>query len=165
MKGRTGIGVLAGAVVLGLLLHVGMTSKPAVPVARISTRASPTAGIPSSVARETPTTSSISARHQPVFRALTDRKEISQQDRHLRTGQAAHQLRQEHHSRPAYQHLPYRTDEVRIEITNLTSDGRVVLTVIPLGLNVNPRTAYRGFLARYHDQGSAYLAQFARYEK
>ncbi|HEY7891220.1 MAG TPA: hypothetical protein VIC05_03335 [Solirubrobacteraceae bacterium] len=89
---------------------------------------------------------------------------IGNQDRYFRTAKAREEARQEEHERPAYQHLPYRTDEVRIDIANVTSDGRVVLKVIPRGLNVNPRIAYKRFLERYRDSGSAYLAEYARYQ-
>jgi hypothetical protein len=92
------------------------------------------------------------------------RKEIEHQDTYLQSRQGRQRLHEEHTRQPAYQHLPYRTDEVRIEIVNVTSDGRVVLKVIPLGLNANPRTAYKHFLRRYHDPGNSYLPEYGRYQ-
>lgn len=102
--------------------------------------------------------------HPPVASATKSMDAIGNQDRYFRTAKAREEARQEEHERPAYQHLPYRTDEVRIDIANVTSDGRVVLKVIPRGLNVNPRIAYKRFLERYRDSGSAYLAEYARYQ-
>jgi hypothetical protein len=92
------------------------------------------------------------------------RRQIASQDTFQQTATGLKQLRGQQRAAPAYQHLPYRTDEVRIDIVNVTSDGRVVLEVSPLGLNVNPRLAYRHFLARYHDPGSDYLARYERYQ-
>ncbi len=162
MNNRTGKGVLAAALVLGLLLLVGLTSKPAGPSSPVRTATSPIGSDPARVLTGLPVGTPTSTSGAPL-RGRSDRKEIDQQDRYLRTGRAEHRLRQEYRGRPGYQHLPYRTEKVRIEITNVTSDGRIVLTIIPLGLNVNPRLGYRGFLARYHDPGSGYLPRFARY--
>jgi hypothetical protein len=94
----------------------------------------------------------------------TPRSEIQGQDRYYLTRQFRDYERRQQIARPAYQHLPYRTSQVRIDITNVTSDGRIVLTVTPLGPNVSPRAEYQAFLARYHDPGSAYLAVLARYD-
>jgi hypothetical protein len=93
----------------------------------------------------------------------TPRTEIQGQDRYNSTARFRDYERYQHLTRPAYQHLPYRTSQVRITITNVTSDGQVVLSVTPLSANVNPEAAYRAFLARYHDPGSAYLPLYARY--
>lgn len=93
----------------------------------------------------------------------TSRTEIQGQDRYNNTARFRSYERYQHLTRPAYQHLPYRTSQIRITITNVTSDGRVVLSVTPLNPNVNPQVAYRAFLARYHDPGSAYLPLYARY--
>lgn len=91
-------------------------------------------------------------------------KQIDRQDSYNNTRSLRLYIQRQQRERPAYQHLPYRTDEARIEITNVTSDGQIVLEVTPLGLNTNPHTAYRQFLRRYHDSGASYLAQYARYE-
>jgi hypothetical protein len=93
----------------------------------------------------------------------TPRTEIQGQDRYNNTARFRSYERYQHLTRPAYQHLPYRTSQVRITIINVTSDGRVVLSVTPLSANVNPQAAYRAFLARYHDPGSAYVPLYARY--
>jgi hypothetical protein len=90
--------------------------------------------------------------------------EIDKQDSYNNTQSFRRYIDQQQRERPAYQHLPYRGEEVHIEITNVTSDGRLELDVIPLGLNVNPRSAYARFLRRYHDPGRAYLAQYGRYQ-
>ncbi len=91
--------------------------------------------------------------------------EIQGQDRYNNTARFRGYERYQHLTRPAYQHLPYRTSQVRITITNVTSDGRVVLSVTPLDPNVNPQAAYRAFLARYHDPGTAYQPLYTRYEQ
>lgn len=158
--------VLAGSLTLGLLLIAGYISKPTGPGSPVDTHSSfkeSAVPVPRGATVQTPTTSASPPPHPPAMRGLANLKEINQQDRQMRTRRGERQLHGAGHSRPAYQHLPYRTDEVRIEITNVTSDGRVVLRVIPLGLNVNPRIAYTQFLHRYHDPGSAYVALFARY--
>ncbi len=93
----------------------------------------------------------------------TPRTEIQGQDRYNNTARFRGYERYQHLTRPAYQHLPYRTSRVRITITTVSSDGRVVLRVTPLSANVNPQAAYRAFLARYHDLGSAYMPLYARY--
>lgn len=92
------------------------------------------------------------------------RREINAQDSYNHTRAFTEYLHRQQLQRPAYQHLPYRNGEVSIQIINVTSDGRLVLGVIPLGLNVNPRTAYASFLARYHDSGRGYLAEYGRYQ-
>jgi len=89
--------------------------------------------------------------------------EIEGQDRYYSTGQFREYEQQQQITRPAYQHLPYRTGQVRIDITNVTSDGRIVLTVTPLGPGVSPRAEYERFLRRFHDSGYAYLPSYARY--
>jgi hypothetical protein len=102
--------------------------------------------------------STMSAPTQP-----TPRAQIEGQDRYYYTHRFRDYERQQQIARPAYQHLPYRTSQVRIDIANVTSDGRIVLTVTPLGPDVNPRAEYEKFLAHFHDPGSAYLARYARY--
>jgi hypothetical protein len=89
--------------------------------------------------------------------------EIQGQDHYYHTRRFHNYERRQQLARPAYQHLPYRTSEVRIDITNVTSDGRIVLSVTPLGPNVSPRAEYEKFLDHFHDPGSAYLARYARY--
>jgi hypothetical protein len=89
--------------------------------------------------------------------------EIQRQDRYYSSSRFRDYERQQQIARPAFQHLPYRTSQVRIDITNVTSDGRVVLTVTPLGPDVNPGAEYEKFLHHFHDPGSAYLASYARY--
>jgi hypothetical protein len=93
----------------------------------------------------------------------TPRAEIQGQDRYYNTRRFRDYEHQQQIARPAFQHLPYRTNQVRIDITNVTSDGRIVLTVTPLGPDVSPRAEYEKFLVRFHDPGSAYLASYARY--
>jgi hypothetical protein len=95
----------------------------------------------------------------------TPRTEIQGQDHYNFTRRFHAYERQQQLTRPAYQHLPYRTSNVRINITDVTSDGRIVLTVTPLSPNVSPKTEYQRFLARYHDPGAAYLPLFARFGK
>jgi hypothetical protein len=95
----------------------------------------------------------------------TSRPEIQGQDRYDHTIRFREYERQQRLTRPAYQHLPYRTSQVRIAITNVTSDGRLVLSVTPLSSNVSPQVEYRTFLARYHDPGSAYFPSYGRYGK
>lgn len=106
---------------------------------------------------------STAANPTPAPTQSTPRAEIQGQDRYYNTSRFRDYERQQQIARPAYQHLPYRTSQVRIDITNVTSDGRIVLTVTPLNPDVNPQAEYRAFLARYHDPGSAYLASYARY--
>jgi hypothetical protein len=89
--------------------------------------------------------------------------EIQGQDRYYLTRRFRNYERRQQLTRPAFQHLPYHTSQVRIEITNVTSNGRLVLTVTPLGPDVSPQTEYQKFLDRFHDPGSAYLANYARY--
>lgn len=89
--------------------------------------------------------------------------EIEGQDRYYGTDQFREYEQRQQIARPAYQHLPYRTGQVRIDITNVTSDGRIVLTITPLGLGVSPQAEYERFLRRFHDPGSAYLPRYARY--
>ena len=93
----------------------------------------------------------------------TPRKEIQGQDRYYNTRRFRDYERQQQIARPAYQHLPYRTSHVRIDITNVTSDGLIVLTITPLKPDVNRRAEYEKFLNHFHDPGSAYLASYARY--
>lgn len=99
----------------------------------------------------------------PAPASPTPPAEVQGQDRYYLTPQFRDYERRQQIARPAYQHLPYRTSQVRIDITNVTSDGRIVLTVTPLGPNVSPQAEYQAFLARYHDPGSAYLPSYARY--
>jgi hypothetical protein len=99
----------------------------------------------------------------PAPAPLASSAEVQGQDRYYLTRQFRDYARRQQITRPAYQHLPYRTSQIHIDITNVTSDGRIVLTVTPLGPNVNPRAEYKAFLARYHDPGSAYLAIFTRH--
>ena len=94
----------------------------------------------------------------------TPRAEIQGQDRYYNTHRFRDYERQQQLARPAYQHLPYRTSQVRIDITNVTSDGRLALTVTPLNPDVSPRAEYENFLAHFHDPGVAYLAVFVRYD-
>lgn len=94
----------------------------------------------------------------------TPRAEIQGQDRYFNTRRFRNYERQQQIARPAFQHLPYRTNQVRINITNVTSDGRIVLTVTPLGPDINPGAEYQKFLAHFHDPGVAYLAVFVRYD-
>jgi hypothetical protein len=89
--------------------------------------------------------------------------EIEGQDRYYSTDQFREYEQRQQITRPAYQHLPYRTGQVRIDITNVTSDGRIVLTVTPLGPGVSPQAEYERFLRRFHDPGTAYLPRYARY--
>ena len=93
----------------------------------------------------------------------TPQAEIQGQDHYYHTRRFRDYERQQQIARPAYQHLPYRTSQVRIGITDVTSDGRIVLTVTPLGPNVSPRAEYEQFLNHFHDPGLAYLASYARY--
>jgi hypothetical protein len=96
---------------------------------------------------------------------LTPRTEIQGQDHYNFTHRFHAYERRQQLTRPAYQHLPYRTSNVRIDITDVTSDGRIVLTVTPLSPNVSPKTEYQRLLVRYHDPGAAYLPLFARFGK
>lgn len=91
-------------------------------------------------------------------------RSINEQDSYLDTKRAQSRFSLEKRSSPGYQHLPYRNSEVSIEITNVTGYGRVLLTVIPRGLNVNPRIAYQRFLKQYRDSGSAYTPVYDRYQ-
>jgi hypothetical protein len=95
----------------------------------------------------------------------TPRSKVQGQDRYYHTIRFREYERQQRLTRPAYQHLPYRTSQVRIAITNVTSDGRLVLSVTPLGSNISPQVEYGTFLAHYHDPGSAYLPAYGRYGK
>lgn len=118
---------------------------------------------PSGTALEPEPGESAVANPIPAPTPLTSLSTVQGQDRYYYTRRFRNYERRQQIARPAYQHLPYRTSQVRIDITNVTSDGRVVLTVMPLGPDVNPRAEYQAFLARYHDPGSAYLAGYARY--
>jgi hypothetical protein len=91
-------------------------------------------------------------------------REVDGQDAYNHTRSFTEYMRRQQHERPAFAHLPFRDNEAQIQITNVTSDGRLVLQITPLGLNVNPRTAYERFLRRYHDPGGAYLAEYGRYQ-
>jgi hypothetical protein len=93
----------------------------------------------------------------------TPQNEIQGQDRYNNTPRFRDYEREQQLTRPGYQHLPYRTSHVHIDITNVTSDGRIVLSVTPLGPNVSPQFEYRKFLARYHDPGKDYLPLYGRY--
>jgi hypothetical protein len=168
MSNRAAIALSATGLLLGLLLLLGSSSKPSSQTSTGQTRPhikgtadAPLAQPPG--IRTPPSSTQTSPPHPVAFVPRANHRAIEQQDAYLRSAHGKRQLRQQKQLNPAYQHLPYRTDGVRIEITNVTSDGRVVLRVIPLGLNVNPRIAYTRFLHRYHDPGSAYLALFARY--
>lgn len=166
MRTWTIIAVLLVGLLVGLLLF-GSSSKPSShPRSDIAqAKQGQTAPTPSVSEPSAPRPSAVTTpRTAHKLRPHVDRKEIEQQDRELRGRNGERQLREEKHSRPAYQHLPYRTDGARIEITNITSDGRIVLKVIPLALNVNPHIVYREFLRRYHDSGSGYLAEYARFQ-
>lgn len=100
---------------------------------------------------------------QPAAAATHSHREIDEQDDYNGTRAFQRYIGRQQREHPAYQHLPYRTDQVLIEIANVTADGRVVLTVTPRTLQVNPRAAYRQFLRRYHDPGSFYVAQYGRF--
>jgi hypothetical protein len=165
---RALIGLWVAVALLGLLFLLrpsqkatgGSTTRLSKP--HLSLKTANTQTQPSSLeASESPATPSP---RPALFAEHENHREIRQQDSYLQTREGEHQLRQQARMNPAYRHLPYRSDQVRIEIVNVTSDGRLVLKVIPLGLNVNPRDAYRGFLARYHDLGNSYLAQYSRYQ-
>lgn len=90
-------------------------------------------------------------------------REVDGQDAYNHTRSFAEYMRRQQRERPAFAHLPFRDGEVQIQIANVTSDGRLVLQITPLGLNVNPRRAYEHFLRRYHDPGGDYLAEYVRY--
>ena len=121
----------------------------------------------SSVPSPAPSLASNEAETAPLRASIPSHtgREIDAQDSYNHTRSLAEYWHRQQLQRPAYQHLPYRNSEVSIQITNVTSDGRLVLDVAPLGLNVNPRTAYTSFLARYHDSGRAYLAEYGRYQQ
>lgn len=102
-------------------------------------------------------------RQPPPPTPSTPITEIQGQDRFYSTRRFREYERNQQITRPAYQHLPYRTNQVHIVIANVTSDGQIVLSVSPLGPNVNPQVEYGKFLARYHDPGSAYLPLYGRY--
>lgn len=152
--GKLALSILATLIVLLAIGNIATRShapRPAGPAHPSGMALAPEQG-QSTVADATP------APTQP-----TPLPEIQGQDRYYQTRRFHNYERQQQVARPAYQHLPYRTTEVRIDITSVTSDGRIVLTVTPLGANVSPRAEYQAFLARYHDPGSAYLPSYARY--
>jgi hypothetical protein len=150
--GKPALGILA--ILIALLVIGNSATRSRSPHSTEPARPSGTAPEPeqgeSTVASPTP--------------APTPLPEIQGQDRYYQTRRFRNYERQQQIARPAYQHLPYRTSQVRIDITNVTSDGRIVLTITPLGPDVNPRAEYGKFLDRFHDPGSAYLASYARYD-
>jgi hypothetical protein len=152
--GKLALGILA--TLIALLVIGNSATRSHSPHSTGSARPSGTALAPepgeSTVANRTPTP-----------RPPTPRAEIQGQDRYYNTRRFRNYERRQQIARPAFQHLPYRTGQVRIEITNVTSEGRIVLTITPLGPNVSPQAEYQAFLARYHDPGSAYLPSYARY--
>jgi hypothetical protein len=163
VKIRLVIAVSGIGVVLGLIAILASSSKPVPRVAANASqwRANTAERAPLAQPPRTPQSTGGKA---PALTHRSSLKQIDRQDSYNNTRSLRLYIQRQQHERPAYQHLPYRTDEARIEITNVTSDGRIVLEVTPLGLNTNPRTAYRRFLRRYHDSGASYLAQYARYE-
>lgn len=162
--GKLALTILASLIAMLAIANIATRShspRPARPAQSSDTPQAPeqvqtTAANP----RSTPSPAPVPAPAPP-----TPPAEVQGQDRYYLTRQFRDYERQQQITHPAYQHLPYRTGQVRIEITNVTSDGRIVLTVTPLSPNVNPQAEYQAFLARYHDPGSAYLAVFARYGK
>jgi hypothetical protein len=163
MRTRLVTALLATGIALGLLAILGSNSKR---VSRVVTNASQW---PANTAKRSPLaqpsrTPQLTRETAPAQPHRLSSKQIDRQDSYNNTRSLRLYIQHQQRERPAYQHLPYRTDEARIEIINVTSDGRIVLEVTPLGINANPRTAYRRFLRRYHDSGASYLAQYARYE-
>jgi hypothetical protein len=123
--------ILATLVVLLALGAIAKSSSPPHPVEPTH----PTWGAPAKTEPQPATVSPAS----PIPPA-----EIEGQDRYYSTGQFREYEQQQQITRPAYQHLPYRTGRVRIDITNVTSDGRIVLTVTPLGPGVSPEPNMNG---------------------
>ena len=152
--GRLALSILAALVVLLVIGNTATRSRS--PRATGPTQPSATV---LTLAQVQPTAASTT----PAPTQPTPRAEIRGQDSYYHTRRFRDYERQQQIVRPAYQHLPYRTSQVRIAITNITSDGRVVLTVTPLGPDVNPQAEYGKFLDHFHDSGVAYLARYARY--
>jgi hypothetical protein len=158
------LGVLG---VLILLLLIGNAAAPSHSHHRAAAHAAPPAGtgtqaiIASPVPSQTVTTPATPS--PPPSIPLPPHAEIQRQDRYNYSRRFRAYERRQQITRPAYQHLPYRTSHVRIDIANLTGDGRIILSVTPLSPNVSPQAEYRRFLTRYHDPGSVYLPVYARF--
>ena len=143
--------IIAAAIICGLSLSAPSRRQPA--------RAQ---SVGSQAPEEVPSGGEAAAQpaSQPAPRSA---REVEGQDAYNHTRSFAEYMRRQGRERPAFAHLPFRDGEAQIQIANVTSDGRLVLQITPLGLNVNPRIAYERFLRRYHDPGGAYLAEYGRY--
>lgn len=164
MSSRVAIALWAAVLILGLVFLLSGNPNPSSQSAANAKRAKHQAAARAVLERATQVMPQAgnTVPHARVARA--SRREIDRQDTYLHSPQGERQLEQQQRQAPAYDHLPYRSAEVQIEIANVTSDGRVVLMVTPLGLNVDPHRAYRRFLERYHDPGSFFLAEYARFQ-
>jgi hypothetical protein len=159
---RAATAILLVLAALGLLVAIERALEPASQTRHSARGHTPAVGQAASFPAAT-FTHVTTAPSQPPPRRHTH-AEIDRQDSYNHTRAFKAYVARQRQQRPAYQHLPYRGEEARIEIADITSDGRLVLKVVPLGMNVNPRVAYRRFLARYRDPGSAYLPEYGRYE-
>lgn len=63
-------------------------------------------------------------------------------------------------SKPAFQHLPYKGDDVIIDFIDATDDGKIVIEVRYSGTRQGAEFAYARFLAAYGDPGTAYVVNY-----
>jgi hypothetical protein len=63
--------------------------------------------------------------------------------------------------RPAFAHLPYLGQEIAVDYVDERA-GKLVLLVVHRGSRRQARAGYRRFLARYGDDGRAYIVRFQR---
>jgi hypothetical protein len=151
--GKLLVSIFGGLILLLLVGNIAGGSHP---------HATTPAGVSAVVTTQAQTLSASEKLVPPTSAPSRPPAELQGQDRYNDTRRFREFERLQQLTRPAYQHLPYRTSHVRIAISNVTSDGRILLSVTPLGPNVSPQVEYHAFLARYHDPGSAYLAVYIR---
>lgn len=95
----------------------------------------------------------------PVVPLLVDRLP-QHQDAEDRDANLRRRSRAAVANRPALQELPWLDRHLAIDFDGVTSDGRVVLIVRSDRGRVFARRAYRSFLRRFDDDGTAYLPTF-----
>ena len=86
--------------------------------------------------------------------------EMAAQDPQDHDAALAARERREQARRPGLQHLPATMSGVRVDFTDTTRDGRVVLTVTHRGGRGHAASTLRSLLARWHDSGDGYVVRY-----
>jgi len=77
-------------------------------------------------------------------------------------GSFASAQRRQARRRPAFQHMPYVSRRITIEVANYRHTGKLVLDVFHSGSRRSAARSFKRFIARYRDNGRTYVVHYEK---